>query len=53
MNKEQIEKLIAGLNKFHWHNDYQAFCNTLDFNRNRSGVGDELKCDAFQQQNKF
>lgn len=32
MNKEQIEKLIAGLNKFHWHNDYQAFCNTLDFN---------------------
>lgn len=32
MNKEQIEQFIIGLNKFHWHNDYRAFCNTLEFN---------------------
>ncbi|MGB3651201.1 MAG: hypothetical protein WBA41_08320 [Rivularia sp. (in: cyanobacteria)] len=32
MDKEQIEQFITGLNKFHWHNDYRAFCATLEFN---------------------
>jgi hypothetical protein len=32
MNKEQIEQLVTGLKKFHWHNDYRAFCTTLVFN---------------------
>lgn len=32
MNKEQIEQFVTGLNKFHWHNDYRAFCATLGFN---------------------
>lgn len=32
MDKEQIEQFIAGLNKFHWHNDYRAFCTVLEFN---------------------
>ena len=32
MDKAQIEQFVTGLNKFHWNNDYQAFCNTLKFN---------------------
>lgn len=32
MDKQQVEQLVIGLNKFHWDNDYRAFCETLDFN---------------------
>lgn len=32
MDTQQIEQFVTGLNKFHWHNDYRAFCNTLSFN---------------------
>ncbi len=31
MNEEQIEQFITRLNKFHWHNDYKAFCHILSF----------------------
>lgn len=32
MDTQHIKQFITGLNKFHWHNDYRAFCNTLSFN---------------------
>ena len=32
MDQKQVEYLVTGLNKFHWNNDYRAFCETLNFN---------------------